>query len=89
MGVPILPIPMNPIGPVVIYASSTIWVCTVRASNRPASSVTRVCHTIVLRPRCSGVVSARTTPSRPPAKRLVFDSSVVVVPGGRFSRRPF
>src|SRR5947209_12982112 len=70
--------------PLVIYASSTIWVCTVIASSRPDASVTRVCHTIVRRPRCSGVDSARTTPSRPASKKFVFDPTVVVVvPGGR------
>src|SRR5215510_630666 len=63
----------------------TIWVWIVCASSRPDASVTRVCHTIVVRPRWSGVASARTTPSRPAAKKLVFDSSVVVdAPGGRF-----
>src|SRR5213594_3622166 len=38
----------------------------------------------VRQPRCSGVDSARTTPSRPASKKFVFDSTVVVVvPGGR------
>jgi len=31
---------------------------------------TRVCQTIVVRPRCSGVASARTMPSRPAAKEI-------------------
>src|SRR5712691_4422802 len=65
---------------------STIWVWIVSDSNRPDSSVTRVCHTIVRRPRWSGVDSARTTPARPAAKKLVLDSSVVVLaPAGRLS----
>src|SRR6266446_94321 len=65
---------------------STIWVWMVIDSRRPDSSVTRVCQTIVRRPRWSGVDSARTVPDRPAAKKLVLDSSVVVPePGGRFS----
>lgn len=31
--------------------SSTIWVCVTSASRRPSALVTRVCHTIVRRPR--------------------------------------
>src|SRR2546425_12785445 len=58
---------------------STIWVWMVIDSNRPDSSVTRVCQTIVRRPRWSGVDSARTVPDRPAAKKLVLDSSVVVL----------
>ena len=65
---------------------STICVCVVSDSRRPPPSVTRVCHTCVRLPRCSGVASARTTPGRPGAKKLVFDSSVVVeAPGGKFT----
>ncbi|OLC18488.1 MAG: hypothetical protein AUH26_00190 [Candidatus Rokubacteria bacterium 13_1_40CM_69_96] len=46
--------------------------------------MTRVSHTMVVRPRWSGVEVARTVPSLAPAKKLVFDSSVVVpAPGGR------
>src|SRR6059036_1182554 len=54
-------------------------------SRRPVESVTRVCHTWVRRPRCSGVASARTVPDLPAAKKFVLDSSVVVLaPAGRF-----
>src|SRR5215470_7636564 len=64
----------------------TIWVCVVRESMRPLSSVTRVCQTIVRLPRWSGVLSARTIPDRPAAKKLVLDSRVVVpAPSGRFN----
>src|SRR5436190_731093 len=64
--------------------SSTIWVWMTRASRRPDASVTRVSHTMVVRPRWSGVEAARTVPSLAPAKKLVFDSSVVVeAPCGR------
>ena len=63
----------------------TICVWMVSESRRPLASVTRVCQTWVRLPRWSGVDSARTTPSRPAAKKLVLDSSVVVpAPGGRF-----
>src|SRR2546421_4263468 len=56
------------------------------ASRRPEASVTRVCQTMVVWPRCRGRVSARTTPSVAPAKKLVFDSRVVVpAPGGRLT----
>src|SRR2546425_12489518 len=58
---------------------STIWVWIVSDRSRPDSSVTRVCQTIVRRPRWSGVDSARTVPDRPAAKKLVLDSSVVVL----------
>jgi len=59
------------------------------ASRRPAASVTRVC-THPCPPRWSGVPSARTTPSRPAAKKLVLESIVVGAPGGRLrtSRSP-
>src|SRR6202158_5888923 len=65
---------------------STICVCVVSESSRPDSSVTRVCHTWVRLPLWSGVASARTTPLRPAAKKLVLDSSVVVdAPAGRLT----
>src|SRR5690349_16128034 len=52
-------------------------------SSLPDSSVTRVCHTVVLRPLCSGVASARTVPLFPAAKKLVFDSMVAVASPSR------
>src|SRR5690349_16884855 len=52
-------------------------------SSLPDSSVTRVCHTEVLRPLCSGVASARTVPLFPAAKKLVFDSMVAVASPSR------
>src|SRR6185437_3519529 len=65
---------------------NTIWVWVVSESSRPESSVTRVCQTWVRLPLWSGVASARTTPLRPAAKKLVLDSSVVVLaPAGRFT----
>src|SRR2546426_593703 len=71
-------------GALVPGALRTIWVWIVSVSRRPDASVTRVSHTMVVRPRWSGVEVARTRPSCTPAKKLVFDSSVVVpAPGGR------
>ena len=50
----------------------------------PPASVTRVCHTMVRRPRCRHVASARSGPDRPAARKLVLDSRVAVVaPSGR------
>src|SRR5262245_44564480 len=47
----------------------------------------RVCQTVVVRPRCSGVHSAcATSPTAIAAKKLVLLSSVAVeAPGGRFA----
>src|SRR5215831_7111555 len=66
------------------YLVSTACVCIVSDSSFPDSSVTRVCHTMVLLPLCSGVASARIVPPFPAAKKLVFDSIVAVAaPSGR------
>src|SRR5215831_3858156 len=66
------------------YLVSTACVCIVSDSILPDSSVTRVCHTMVLLPLCSGVASARMVPPFPAAKKLVFDSIVAVAaPSGR------
>src|SRR5688500_14600224 len=51
----------------------------VSESSLPAPSVTRVCHTWVRRPLCRMSASARITPERPAAKKLVFASSVAVL----------
>ena len=67
--------------------SSTAWVWVTRAIRRPSGASTRVCHTMVRRPRWSGVHSpSMVVPLRPAARKLVFDSMVVVEePRGRFS----
>ena len=52
----------------------------------PARPVMRVCQTMVRRSRLRGAHSPRTVPSRPGAKELVFDSSVVVLVPPRESR---
>ena len=67
--------------------SSTIWVCVTMASNLPCALVIRVCQTIVRRPRCTAAHSPVTVvPAGAGARKLVFDSMVVVVaPSGRLS----
>src|SRR5918992_1493762 len=64
-----------------------VWI--VSESSLPLASVTRVCQTWVRLPLCSGVASARTTPWKAAAKKLVFDSSVAVFcPGARLTTVP-
>jgi len=63
----------------------TIWVWITKAHNLPSPRVMRVCHTMVERPRCSGVHSARAvSPTGMAAKKFVLLSMVAVrPPGGR------
>src|SRR5205085_3963339 len=57
----------------------TSCVCVTTAASRPSPRVIRVCQTIVVRPRCSGVHSAfATSPIGTAAKKLVLLSIVVV-----------
>src|SRR5689334_7158958 len=66
--------------------ASTSCVCVTSAHSRPLSLRTDVCHTIVVRPRCSATLSPRTVlPTFAGAMNFVLESVVVVVaPGGRF-----
>ena len=66
---------------------NTICVCVTTASSLPFSDVTRVCQTIVRRPRCIATHSARTVvPTIAGPMKLVFDSIVVVIaPSRRFN----
>ena len=58
------------------------------AQSLPSSRVIRVCHTMVVRPRCSGVHSARAvSPCGMAAKKLVLLSIVVVRAGGQVRDR--
>ena len=49
------------------------WVWVTIAASLPSLRMMRVCHTIVVRPRCSGVHSARmVSPAGTAAKKLVL-----------------
>ena len=57
-----------------------IWVCVTMAASLPSPRVMRVCQTMVVRPRCSGVHSARAvSPTEMPRKKLVLLSIVAVM----------
>src|SRR5271163_4186945 len=62
-----------------------IWVCVTMAQSLPFGRKMRVCHTIVVRPICTGEHSARAvSPARRAATKFVLLSIVVVfAPGGR------
>ena len=57
----------------------TSCVCVTMAASLPSPRMIRVCQTMVVRPRCSGVHSARkVSPSGTAAKKLVLLSMVAV-----------
>jgi hypothetical protein len=66
--------------------SRTIWVWVTEAMVLSPTE-TRVCQTMVWRPRCRGAQTAVTvSPVRAAARKFVLDSTVVVeAPGGRLS----
>ena len=67
----------------------TICVCVTSAQSLPSLRVIRVCQTMVVRPRCSGVHSARAvSPTGMAAKKLVLLSMVAVrAPFGKIRHR--
>ena len=61
------------------FLGSTIWVWVTIAASRPSLRVMLVCSTMVVRPECSGVQTARTlSPFGIGAKKLVLLSIVAV-----------
>ena len=59
---------------------NTSWVCVTSATSLSSSVVTRVCHTIVRRPRCSGVAAPVIRLPRGAAAMKLVLLSIVVVP---------
>ena len=72
------PAPQRRLNPDQVFFGITICVWVTRATRVPSGFLIVVCHTMVVRPKCSGTVVARSTLPSPAAKKLVFDSSVVV-----------
>src|SRR5262249_59705243 len=63
------------------FWSKISWVCVTMAASLPSLRVMRVSSTMVVRPRCSGMQTARAgSPFGTPAKKLVLLSMVAVLP---------
>ena len=63
------------------FASKISWVCVTMAASLPSPRVMRVSSTMVVRPRCSGMQTARAvSPFGTAAKKLVLLSMVAVRP---------
>jgi hypothetical protein len=64
---------------------NTSCVCVTIATSLPSAVVTRVCHTIVRRPRCNGIVSPTIRlPTGAALMKLVLLSIVAVRPPSVF-----
>src|ERR1700722_10847121 len=63
-----------------LLLGSTIWVCVTMAASLPSPRVMLVCSTMVVRPLCSGMQTARAvSPLGMGAKKLVLLSMVAVL----------
>ena len=60
------------------FAGTMICVWVTMATTPPSGFRIVVCHTIVVRPMCSGTDTARSAGPSPALKKLVLDSSVPV-----------